>query len=179
MPDGGSIVGLDFDNSRQAWPAYDWMGVAKAGLEATSRYLAKTLGPQGVRVNLVAAGPIRTVAAKSIPAFAHFEDVWNDRAPLGWVVRRHHGAPEERAHRFNQLGRRRAIVRRGAHGRSFNRSCSFSHTRRPIAASSTDRENPTRWADACMMHITPHFSVPSTSHQCTACGSTSTPDAAP
>src|SRR4051795_5444227 len=87
MPDGGSIVGLDFDNSAQAWPAYDWMGVAKAGLEATSRYLAKTLGPQGVRVNLVAAGPIRTVAAKSIPAFAQFEDVWNERAPLGWDVR--------------------------------------------------------------------------------------------
>ena len=62
------------------------MGVAKAGLEATSRYLAKALGPQGVRVNLVAAGPIRTVAAKSIPAFAQFEDVWSDRAPLGWDV---------------------------------------------------------------------------------------------
>ena len=63
------------------------MGVAKAGLEATSRYLAKTLGPQGIRVNLVAAGPIRTVAAKSIPAFAQFEDVWSERAPLGWDVR--------------------------------------------------------------------------------------------
>ena len=87
MPNGGSIVGLDFDNSRQAWPAYDWMGVAKAGLEATSRYLAKTLGPKQVRVNLVAAGPIRTVAAKSIPAFAQFEDVWDARAPLGWDVR--------------------------------------------------------------------------------------------
>ena len=87
MPNGGSIVGLDFDNSTQAWPAYDWMGVAKAGLEATSRYLARSLGPQGIRVNLVAAGPIRTVAAKSIPAFAKFEDVWDDRAPLGWDVR--------------------------------------------------------------------------------------------
>ncbi len=87
MGPGGSIVGLDFDNSAQAWPAYDWMGVAKAGLEATSRYLAKTLGPQGIRVNLVAAGPIRTVAAKSIPAFAQFEDVWSERAPLGWDVR--------------------------------------------------------------------------------------------
>jgi enoyl-[acyl-carrier protein] reductase I len=87
MPDGGSIVGLDFDNSRQAWPAYDWMGVAKAGLEATSRYLARTLGPKGIRVNLVAAGPIRTVAARSIPAFAQFEDVWDARSPLGWDVR--------------------------------------------------------------------------------------------
>jgi enoyl-[acyl-carrier protein] reductase I len=87
MPNGGSIVGLDFDNSAQAWPAYDWMGVAKAGLEATSRYLARVLGPVGVRVNLVAAGPIRTVAAKSIPAFSQFEDVWDARAPLGWDVR--------------------------------------------------------------------------------------------
>jgi enoyl-[acyl-carrier protein] reductase I len=87
MPDGGSIVGLDFDNSTQAWPAYDWMGVAKAGLEATSRYLARSLGPKGIRVNLVAAGPIRTVAARSIPAFAQFEDVWDARSPLGWDVR--------------------------------------------------------------------------------------------
>jgi enoyl-[acyl-carrier protein] reductase I len=80
---GGSIVGLDFD-ARVAWPAYDWMGVAKAGLESTARYLARELGPRHVRVNLVAAGPIRTMAAKSIPGFAAFEDAWNDRAPLGW-----------------------------------------------------------------------------------------------
>jgi len=85
MPDGGSIVGLDFDATR-AWPAYDWMGVAKAALESTARYLARDLGPKGVRVNLVAAGPIRTMAAKSIPGFAAFEDVWDDRAPLGWDV---------------------------------------------------------------------------------------------
>jgi meromycolic acid enoyl-[acyl-carrier-protein] reductase len=85
MPEGGSIVGLDFDAS-QAWPAYDWMGVAKAALESTSRYLARDLGPKGVRVNLVAAGPIKTMAAKSIPGFKAFEDVWDDRAPLGWDV---------------------------------------------------------------------------------------------
>jgi enoyl-[acyl-carrier protein] reductase I len=85
MPDGGSIVGLDFD-ATQAWPAYDWMGVAKAALESTSRYLARDLGPRGIRVNLVAAGPIRTLAAKSIPGFSTFEDVWDDRAPLGWDV---------------------------------------------------------------------------------------------
>ena len=85
MTDGGSIVGLDFD-ARQAWPAYDWMGVAKAALESTSRYLARDLGPKGVRVNLVAAGPVRTLAAKSIPGFSAFEDVWDDRAPLGWDV---------------------------------------------------------------------------------------------
>jgi enoyl ACP reductase len=80
---GGSIVGLDFD-ARVAWPAYDWMGVAKASLESTARYLARELGPRHIRVNLVAAGPIRTMAAKSIPGFSQFEDAWNDRAPLGW-----------------------------------------------------------------------------------------------
>ncbi|WP_420450428.1 enoyl-ACP reductase FabI [Ilumatobacter sp.] len=82
---GGSIVGLDFDN-RQAWPAYNWMGVAKSALQSVSRYLAKELGPQGIRCNLVAAGPIKTMAAKSIPGFARFEDVWDERAPLGWDV---------------------------------------------------------------------------------------------
>jgi enoyl-[acyl-carrier protein] reductase I len=82
---GGSIVGLDFDASL-AWPGYDWMGVAKAALESLSRYLARDLGPKNVRVNLVAAGPIRTIAAKSIPGFAHFEEVWGERAPLGWDV---------------------------------------------------------------------------------------------
>ncbi len=85
MTEGGSIVGLDFD-ATVAWPAYDWMGVAKAALESTSRYLARELGPKGIRVNLVAAGPIRTMAAKSIPGFQAFEDVWDDRAPLGWDV---------------------------------------------------------------------------------------------
>jgi enoyl-[acyl-carrier protein] reductase I len=80
---GGSIVGLDFD-ARVAWPAYDWMGVAKAGLESTSRYLARELGSRHIRVNLVAAGPIRTMAARSIPGFSTFEDAWDGRAPLGW-----------------------------------------------------------------------------------------------
>ena len=83
---GASIVGLDFDASL-AWPGYDWMGVAKAGLEATSRYLARDLGPRGVRVNLVAAGPLRTIAATSIDGFEHFEPVWGEKAPLGWDVR--------------------------------------------------------------------------------------------
>jgi enoyl-[acyl-carrier protein] reductase I len=82
---GGAIVGLDFD-ARVAWPAYDWMGVAKAALESTARYLARELGPDGIRVNLVAAGPVKTMAARSIPGFARFEDVWADRAPLGWDV---------------------------------------------------------------------------------------------
>jgi meromycolic acid enoyl-[acyl-carrier-protein] reductase len=82
---GGSVVALDFD-ARVAWPAYDWMGVAKAALESLARYLARDLGPDGVRVNLVAAGPIRTMAAKSIPSFKGFEDTWGDRAPLGWDV---------------------------------------------------------------------------------------------
>jgi enoyl-[acyl-carrier protein] reductase I len=87
MTSGGSIVGLDFDNSRVAWPVYDWMGVAKAAFESTARYLARDLGPDGIRVNLVAAGPIRTVAARSIPGFEQFEDVWDERAPLGWNVK--------------------------------------------------------------------------------------------
>jgi len=82
---GGSIVGLDFD-ARVAWPGYDWMGVAKAALESTARYLARDLGPDRIRVNLVAAGPVRTLAAKSIPGFSRFEDVWDGRAPLGWDI---------------------------------------------------------------------------------------------
>ena len=69
-----------------AWPVYDWMGVAKAAFESTNRYLARDLGPKGIRCNLVAAGPIRTTAAKSIPGFAQFEQIWDDRAPLGWDV---------------------------------------------------------------------------------------------
>ena len=82
---GGSVVGLDFD-ATVAWPKYDWMGVAKAALEATSRYLARDLGAENIRVNLVAAGPIRTIAAKSIPGFEEFEHVWNERAALAWDV---------------------------------------------------------------------------------------------
>jgi meromycolic acid enoyl-[acyl-carrier-protein] reductase len=82
---GSAIVGLTFD-ARYAWPVYDWMGVAKAAFESTARYLARELGADGVRVNLVAAGPIRTTAAKSIPGFEAFEDVWPDKAPLGWDI---------------------------------------------------------------------------------------------
>jgi enoyl-[acyl-carrier protein] reductase I len=83
--DGASVVGLDFD-AQVAWPLYDWMGVAKAALESTTRYLARYLGPENVRVNLIAAGPIRTVAAKSIPGFAAFEEVWSARSPLAWDI---------------------------------------------------------------------------------------------
>jgi len=83
---GGSIVGFDFD-ATVAWPGYDWMGVAKAALESLARYLARDMGPNGIRVNLVAAGPISTVAARSIPSFERFESVWDARAPLGWDVR--------------------------------------------------------------------------------------------
>ena len=89
---GASIVGLTFD-ARFAWPVYDWMGVAKAAFESTARYLARDLGPHGVRINLVAAGPIRTTAAKSIPGFEQVEGGWSDRAPLGWDV----GDPEPTA----------------------------------------------------------------------------------
>ncbi len=80
---GASIVGMDFD-ARVAWPVYNWMGVAKAALESVNRYLAKELGPQGIRVNLVSAGPMKTMAAKSIPGFVDLEEGWGDRAPLGW-----------------------------------------------------------------------------------------------
>ncbi|HEU4354768.1 MAG TPA: enoyl-ACP reductase FabI [Actinomycetota bacterium] len=80
---GGSIVSLDFD-ARFAWPVYDWMGVAKAALESVTRYLARDLGPHGVRVNTVSAGPLRTMAGKGIPGFESLADGWGDRAPLGW-----------------------------------------------------------------------------------------------
>ena len=83
MKPGSSIVGLDFD-ARIAWPAYDWMGVAKAALESTSRYLARDLGPKGIRVNLVSAGPLRTLAAKGISGFEEIEGEWGRQAPLDW-----------------------------------------------------------------------------------------------
>jgi enoyl-[acyl-carrier protein] reductase I len=86
MDRGGSVVGLTFD-AKFAWPVYDWMGVAKAAFESTNRYLARDLGPKGIRCNLVSAGPIRTTAAKSIPGFEQFEQVWSDRAPLGWDIK--------------------------------------------------------------------------------------------
>jgi len=85
-PAGASIVGLDFD-ATVAWPGYDWMGVAKAGLESAARYTARELGPDGTRVNLVAAGPLHTMAARSIDGFDQFDDVWQERAPLGWDAR--------------------------------------------------------------------------------------------
>lgn len=94
MDDGGSFVGLDFDN-QQAWPAYNWMGVAKSALQSLSRYMARELGPRQIRCNLVAAGPIKTMAAKSIPGFKLFEDTWDGRAPLGWDV--HNSEPVARA----------------------------------------------------------------------------------
>ncbi|HZE37480.1 MAG TPA: enoyl-ACP reductase FabI [Stackebrandtia sp.] len=85
MENGGGIVGMDFD-AAQAWPVYDWMGASKATLESVTRYLARDLGPKGIRVNLVAAGPQRTMAAKSIPGFDQFETAWQERAPLGWSL---------------------------------------------------------------------------------------------
>lgn len=85
MHRGSSLVGLTFD-AQYAWPVYDWMGVAKAAFESTNRYLARDLGGEGIRSNLVSAGPIRTTAAKSIPGFEQFERVWGERAPLGWDI---------------------------------------------------------------------------------------------
>ncbi|MGH3431556.1 MAG: enoyl-ACP reductase FabI [Thermocrispum sp.] len=80
---GASVLGMDFD-ARVAWPAYNWMGVAKAALESVNRYLARELGPRGIRANLIAAGPVKTMAAKSIPGFGELEEGWDGRAPLGW-----------------------------------------------------------------------------------------------
>ena len=82
---GASVIALDFDGTR-AYPKYDWMGVMKAGLESLGRYLSREVGPDKIRVNMLAAGPIRTVAAKSVPGFSQFEDAWTDKAPLGWDV---------------------------------------------------------------------------------------------
>ncbi|TWP46772.1 enoyl-ACP reductase FabI [Lentzea tibetensis] len=85
MGPGSSVVGLDFD-ARQAWPAYNWMGAAKAAFESVNRYMARDLGPQGIRVNLISAGPVKTMAAKSIPGFIELEKMWAEKAPLGWDV---------------------------------------------------------------------------------------------
>ena len=87
MTEGGSIVTLDFDNQHVAWPIYDWMGVCKAALEATVRYLARDLGPQKIRVNAIAAGPLSTIAAKGIPGFKTLEYAWARQAPLGWSTK--------------------------------------------------------------------------------------------
>ena len=87
MTEGGSIVALDFDNSRQAWPIYDWMGVCKAGMISVMRYLARDLGPKNIRVNAVAAGPLVTMAAKGIPGFKQLADTWLLSCPLGCAER--------------------------------------------------------------------------------------------
>ena len=92
------VVGLTFD-ARFAWPVYDWMGVAKAAFESTNRYLARDMGPKGIRCNIVAAGPIRTTAAKSIPGFEQFEEAWGSRAPLGWDVDGRRSRPRKRLRR--------------------------------------------------------------------------------
>ncbi|WP_067966716.1 enoyl-ACP reductase FabI [Nocardiopsis trehalosi] len=92
MKDGGSVVAMDFDNS-VSYPVYDWMGVAKSALTSTARYLARYLGGQGIRVNLVSAGPLRTMAARSIPGFDELAGSWPQRAPLGWDT----GDPEPAA----------------------------------------------------------------------------------
>jgi meromycolic acid enoyl-[acyl-carrier-protein] reductase len=83
MDGGGSVVGFDLD-ARVSWPGYDWMGVAKAGLESCARYLARYLGDRQIRVNLVSSGPVRTMAARSIPGFDQLEPLWTEHAPLGW-----------------------------------------------------------------------------------------------
>lgn len=133
---GGSIVGLDFD-AQTAWPAYDWMGVAKAALESTSRYVARDLGPRGIRCNLVAAGPVKTMAAKSIPGFETFREVWNTRSPIGWDLSdpEPHGPGCRRAALGlvpPDDGRDRARRRRGARHRGMRPSAAAPP--RPAAA---------------------------------------------
>jgi enoyl-[acyl-carrier protein] reductase I len=86
MQNGGSVVGLTFD-AQYAWPQYDWMGPAKAALEATSRYMARDLGKQNIRCNLISAGPIGSMAAKSIPGFGELASVWDTRSPLEWDLK--------------------------------------------------------------------------------------------
>lgn len=97
MSEGGAIVSMDFD-AAVAWPVYDWMGVSKAALESITRYLARYLGPRGIRVNCVSAGPLRTMAAKSIPGFATLASSWERRAPLKWDI--HDPEPVARAVAF-------------------------------------------------------------------------------
>ena len=123
---GASVVGLTFD-ARISWPTYDWMGVAKAALESTSRYLARYLGPDGIRCNLVAAGPLDTVAKKAIPGASSFNDTWSTRSPLPWdtsdavpVREGRRGAAERlvpRHHRRDDPRRRRAALHRSLSGR--------------------------------------------------------------
>jgi meromycolic acid enoyl-[acyl-carrier-protein] reductase len=104
MSQGGSVVSLDFD-ARVAWPIYDWMGVAKAGLESVSRYLARDLGPKGIRVNTVSAGPLKTMAGKGIPGFEAISDSWSRRAPLGWDITDPRPVAEVIAFLFSDLSR--------------------------------------------------------------------------
>jgi enoyl ACP reductase len=104
MSQGGSVVSLDFD-ATVAWPIYDWMGVAKAGLESVSRYLARDLGPKGIRVNTVSAGPLKTMAGKGIPGFEAISDAWSRRAPLGWDITDPTPVAEVIAFLFSDLSR--------------------------------------------------------------------------
>ena len=128
-PPGGSIVGLDFDAS-VAWPAYDWMGVAKAALESVSRYLARDLGPQGVRVNLISAGPIATPAASGIPGFEQLAETWCGAAPLGWDAGRRDRGRRRRRCSCSPTSRARSAARSSTSTAAFTPSAP-SRRRRP------------------------------------------------
>jgi meromycolic acid enoyl-[acyl-carrier protein] reductase len=130
---GASVVGMDFDAS-VAWPVYDWMGVAKAALEATSRYLARDLGPQGVRVNLVSAGPLGTLAARGIPGFGSLADMWSQQAPLGWDTE--DAAPVAGAILFLLSDLSRAIT-----GEIIHVDGGFHAMGAPVAEASAEAEN--------------------------------------
>ncbi|MDR1265637.1 MAG: enoyl-ACP reductase FabI [Propionibacteriaceae bacterium] len=83
MTAGSALVGMSFQ-ANVSWPSYDWMGVSKATLEAVSRYLARYLGPQGIRSNIISAGPVNTLSKRSIPLLQDQDRMWQLRAPLFW-----------------------------------------------------------------------------------------------
>jgi enoyl-[acyl-carrier protein] reductase I len=90
MPDGGSIIGMSYYGAEKVVPHYNVMGVAKASLEASTRYLAYDLGPKKIRVNCISAGPVNTLAARGIAGFGEMLKVYETRSPL-----RRNLAPEE------------------------------------------------------------------------------------
>ena len=147
MPAGSGIVGMDFD-ARVAWPIYDWMGVAKAALESVSRYLARDLGPQGIRVNLVSAGPLGTVAARGIPGFEQLADLWRAQAPLGLGHRRSGARSRARSAGCCRITRRRSPARSCTSTAAFTRSARpASSDAAPARANGT---GPARAAHECL-----------------------------
>ena len=134
-PTRGAIVGLDFD-ATVAWPAYDWMGVAKAALESTARYLARDLGPRGIRVNLVSAGPVETAAAGGIPGFSGLAAAWSAGGAAGLGrARPDPGRPRR------LLPALRLVARRSA-ARSCTSTAAFTRSARRRSATARSSRRP-------------------------------------